>query len=207
MITRILLADDHPAMLLALKGLLENQITFSVVGTAHDGDTCLSQAKDLLPDLIILDLDMPKTDGFDLIRRLKIILPNIRLLILSSLEERVYGGRVRSLGGHGYINKTVSGHIILTACVAVSQGYSFFSTAANGLLSLCDDEKLNLISDREFQVLKLLGKGMPNHEISKKLHISNKTVATYKSRLYEKLGVSNIADLINFCRENKVCDS
>jgi two-component system response regulator FimZ (fimbrial Z protein)/two-component system response regulator EvgA len=131
----------------------------------------------------------------------------LKLLILSSLEEKVYGGRVRSLGAHGYLNKSASGKIIHAAAVAVSQGYSFFSITPNGLPDTCDNTKLNSISDREFQVLKFLGKGFGNHEISQHLHISNKTVATYKSRLYDKIGVNNIADLINFCKQNKVCDN
>ena len=206
MTTKVLLVDDHPAMLLALKNLLEKQIPFEIIGVANDGEECLSKSKELIPDLILLDLDMPKTDGFDVIRRLKINLPNVRILVLSSLDEQVYGGRVRSLGGHGFINKTVGANIILAACIAVSQGYTFFSIAPNGMDSLTDTEKIESISDREFQVLKFLGKGMGNHEISKQLHISNKTVATYKSRLYEKLGVNNIADLMNFCRINKICE-
>ena len=207
MTTKVLLVDDHPAMLLALRNLLEKQIPFEVAGIASDGDDCLMKAQELMPGLIVLDLDMPKTDGFDVIRRLKIKLPDARILVLSSLDEQVYGGRVRSLGGHGFINKTAGANIILAACVAVSQGYTFFSIAPNGMDSISDNEKLDLISDREFQVLKFLGKGMGNHEISKQLHISNKTVATYKSRLYEKIGVNNIADLMNFCRHNKICET
>jgi two-component system response regulator EvgA len=206
MTSRVLLVDDHPAMLLAIKNLLEKQITFAVVGTAMDGDDCLVKARDLQPHLILLDLDMPKTDGFDVIRRLKLLLPNSRILVLSSLDEQVYGGRVRSLGGHGFINKTAGPNVIIAACIAVSQGYTFFSIAPNGLESLSDSEKLELISDREFQVLKFLGKGLGNHEIAVQMHISNKTVATYKTRLYQKLGVNNIADLINFCRHNKVSE-
>ncbi len=206
MSTKVLVVDDHPAMLMAIKSLIEKQITFEIVGAAHDGEDCLIQAKQLEPNLVVLDLDMPKTDGFDVIRRLKINLPDVRILVLSSLDEQVYGGRVRSLGGHGFINKTVSPNVILAACVAVSQGYTFFSIAPNGMEGISDAEKLKLISDREFQVLKFLGKGMGNHEISQQLHISNKTVATYKTRLYEKLGINNIADLINFCRHNKICE-
>jgi len=202
-----MIVDDHPAMVLALKSLLHHQLGFEVIDVAHDGKSCLAIAKDVRPDMMILDLDMPHTDGFDLIRRLKLSLPNLKLLILSSLEEKVYGGRVRSLGAHGYLNKSASGKIIHAAAVAVSQGYSFFSITPNGLADTCDNTKLNSISDREFQVLKFLGKGCGNHEISQHLHISNKTVATYKSRLYDKIGVNNIADLINFCKQNKVCDN
>lgn len=206
MTCKVLLVDDHPAMLLAVKNLLEKQITFAIAGTAVDGEDCLIKAREIEPDLILLDLDMPKTDGFDVIRRLKIMLPDARILVLSSLDEQVYGGRVRSLGSHGFINKTAAPTVIIAACIAVSQGYTFFSVSRHGVENLSDEEKLNSISDREFQVLKYLSKGQTNHEISKHMHISNKTVATYKTRLYQKIGVNNIADLLNFCRHNKISE-
>jgi two-component system response regulator FimZ (fimbrial Z protein)/two-component system response regulator EvgA len=125
---------------------------------------------------------------------------------LSSLDEHVYGGRVRSLGAHGFINKTAGADVILAACVAISQGYACFSHTRNGHSSLSDQEKLALISDRELQVMKYLGKGNSNQHISDLLHISNKTVATYKTRIFEKLGVNNIADLIMFCRNNHIIE-
>jgi two-component system response regulator FimZ (fimbrial Z protein)/two-component system response regulator EvgA len=118
----------------------------------------------------------------------------------------VYGGRVRSLGAHGFINKTAGSDVILAACVAISQGYACFSHTRNGHSSLSDQEKLALISDRELQVMKYLGKGNSNQHISDLLHISNKTVATYKTRIFEKLGINNIADLIMFCRNNHIIE-
>jgi two-component system response regulator FimZ (fimbrial Z protein)/two-component system response regulator EvgA len=162
--------------------------------------------KQINPDIVILDLDMPKTDGFDVIRRISLTYPDIRLLVLSSLDEHVYGGRVRSLGAHGFINKTAGADVILAACVAISQGYACFSHTRNGHSSLSDQEKLALISDRELQVMKYLGKGSSNQHISDLLHISNKTVATYKTRIFEKLGINNIADLIMFCRNNHIIE-
>lgn len=203
---KVMLVDDHPAMLMALKSMLLNQLPFEVVAQAQNGEECLSLIKTTQPDVVILDLDMPKTDGFDVIRRIGILYPDIRMLILSSLDEQVYGGRVRSLGGHGFVNKTASANIILAACVAVSQGYTFFSTGRNGQAALSDSEKMALISDRELQVMKYLAKGKSNNEISDNLNISSKTVATYKQRLFEKLSVNNIADLVLFCRNNRVIE-
>ena len=193
-------------MVLALKSLLHHQLGFEVIDVAHDGKSCLAIAKDVRPDMMILDLDMPKTDGFDVIRRISLTYPDIRLLVLSSLDEHVYGGRVRSLGAHGFINKTAGADVILAACVAISQGYACFSHTRNGHSSLSDQEKLALISDRELQVMKYLGKGNSNQHISDLLHISNKTVATYKTRIFEKLGINNIADLIMFCRNNHIIE-
>jgi two-component system response regulator FimZ (fimbrial Z protein)/two-component system response regulator EvgA len=110
------------------------------------------------------------------------------------------------LGAHGFVNKTASANIILAACVAVSQGYTFFSTGRNGHAALSDSEKMASISDRELQVMKYLGKGKSNAEISDHLNISSKTVATYKHRLFDKLGISNIADLVLFCRNNHIIE-
>ncbi|OZA11794.1 MAG: DNA-binding response regulator, partial [Polynucleobacter sp. 24-46-87] len=168
--------------------------------------------------MVILDIDMPKTDGFDVIRRIGLMHPEVRILVLSSLDEAVYGGRVRSLGAHGFVNKTAGADVILAGCVAISQGYTFFSHGKNGNTSLSDTDKLALISDRELQVMKYLGKGNTNQQISDLLHntnqqisdllhISNKTVATYKTRVFDKLGINNIADLILFCRMNNIIES
>lgn len=204
--TKIIIVDDHPAILIALQSLLSSQITFMILGTATNGEVAWAMIREKLPDMVILDLDMSKADGFDLIRKLKSNFPKMKILILSSLEEKVYGGRVRSLGAHGYVNKIQSSKVILSACNTVSQGYTFFSIGRDGNPQKSDNSKLESISDRELQVLKYLGKGHSNNTISEQLNISSKTVATYKSRLFEKLGVSNIADLIAFCKQNKVVD-
>jgi len=204
---QVMLVDDHPAMLMALKSMLQDQLLFEVVGQAQNGEECLRSIKEMNPNLIILDLDMPKTDGFDVIRRIGLMYPEVRILVLSSLDESVYGGRVRSLGARGFVNKTAGADIILSACLAISQGYNFFAHGRNGNSSLTDNDKLALISDRELQVMKYLGKGNTNQQISDMLHISNKTVATYKTRVFDKLGINNIADLILFCRNNHIIES
>ncbi len=201
---RVMLVDDHPAMLMALKGMMQDELFFEIAGEAKNGEECLKTIKKVNPNMVILDIDMPKTDGFDVIRRIAIMYPHIGILVLSSLEESVYGGRVRSLGAHGFVNKTAGTKVILSACVAVSQGYSFFTHGKKGNTSLSDHDKLAQISDRELQVLKYLGKGNNNQQISDLLHISHKTVATYKTRIFDKLGINNIADLILFCRINRI---
>jgi len=94
---RVMLVDDHPAMLMALKSMLQDQLLFEIAGQAQNGEECLRSIKEANPNMVILDLDMPKTDGFDVIRRIGLMYPEIRILVLSSLDEAVYGGRVRSL--------------------------------------------------------------------------------------------------------------
>ena len=204
---KVLLVDDHPAMLWALKNMLAQQVHFEIIGEAVDGDGCLEFVRENDTDLIILDIDMPKIDGFDVIRRLKIISPDCRILVVSSLEAKVYGGRVRSLGGHGFINKTASSDIILAACLAVSQGYTFFHINNSSKIFSSDDQIISSFSPREFQVIKYLADGHPNSAISEFLHISTKTVSTYKARVYKKIGVSNIAELISFCRTNRITNA
>jgi two-component system response regulator FimZ (fimbrial Z protein)/two-component system response regulator EvgA len=204
---KVLLVDDHPAMLWALKSMIQAQAHFEVVGEASNGEACLEISKKIQPDIIVLDIDMPKIDGLDVIRRLSIQAPDIRILVVSSLDAKIYGNRVRSTGGHGFINKTANSDIIMAACLAVSQGYTFFQTAQDGKAPDSDEEKISSFSPREFQVLKYLASGFSNSDISEFLHISSKTVSTYKHRLYKKIGVKNIADLIAFCKMNKITDA
>ena len=203
---KVLLVDDHPAMIWALKNMLSHLVHFEIMGEATDGETCLEMARHETPDLVILDIDMPKADGFDVIRRLKLICPETRILVISTLEPKIYGNRVRSIGGHGFINKTANSDIILAACLAVAQGYTFFHIQNFNRASSAAEEVIASFSPREFQVMKYLADGHANTAISEFLHISNKTVSTYKHRVYKKIGVNNIADLIAFCRANQIVD-
>ena len=203
---KVLLVDDHPAMIWALKNMLSELVHFEIIGEATDGESCLEFVRNESPDLVILDIDMPKADGFDVIRRLKLICPDTRILVISSLESKIYGTRVRSIGGHGFINKTASSDIILAACLAVAQGYTFFHIQHFNRSLNPAEEVIASFSPREFQVLKYLADGHANNAISEFLHISNKTVSTYKHRVYKKIGVNNIADLIAFCKANQIVD-
>jgi two-component system response regulator FimZ (fimbrial Z protein)/two-component system response regulator EvgA len=202
---RVVIADDHPAMIWALRSMLSTQIHFEVVGETTSGEGCLDLCRKINPDLVLLDIDLPGMDGLDVLRRLKHSQPSTRILVISSLDEQLYSGRVRHAGGHGYINKSVSSDIIMAACLAVSQGYTFFH-AQNGKTPIEDEDKISSFSAREFQILKYLANGASNNAISEILHISNKTVATYKKRIYTKIGIDNIADLISFCRCYKIID-
>lgn len=206
MLVKTMLVDDHPAMIMALKSIMSSLITFEVVETASNGTSCLMLCNLLKPDLVILDLDMPDMDGFDVIRRLRATHVNIKILIFTSLDEKIYGNRVRSIGAHGYVNKSASSKVFISACTSVAHGFCFYSISSMDYLTTDKNKRLASLSQREFQVLKHLGKGLGNHEISATLNISHKTVSTYKMRLFDKLGVDNLADLIYFCRENKVCD-
>jgi two-component system response regulator FimZ (fimbrial Z protein)/two-component system response regulator EvgA len=201
-----MLVDDHPTMIMALKSILSTMVTFRVTNTASDGHTCLMLCNLKRPDLVILDLDMPDMDGFDVIRNLRAKHPSVKILIFTSLDEKTYGNRVRAIGAHGYVNKSVNTKVFISACNSVAQGFCFYSISAMDYQQIEKNQQLQLLSQREFQVLKHLGKGLTNHEISNTLNISHKTVSTYEMRVFEKLGMENIADLISFCRENKVCD-
>ena len=206
MLVKTMLVDDHPTMIMALKSIMSSLITFEVIETASSGTSCLMLCNLLNPDLVILDLDMPDMDGFDVIRRLRAKHPSIKILIFTSLDEKTYGNRVRAIGAHGYVNKSVSSKVFISACTSVATGFCFYSISSMDFIHTETNQALKSLSQREFQVLKHLGKGLGNYEISDTLHISHKTVSTYKMRVFEKLGIDNMADLICFCRENKVCD-
>lgn len=206
MLTTALIVDDHPAMIIALKSIMFKIVSLRVIDSACDGASCLHLCEKLKPSIVILDLDLPDMDGFDVIRRIKARKENTKILIYTSLDERVYGHRVREVGAHGYVNKASSNKVFLHACSVLSNGFCFYSISSMDYINATKNKHLSSLSQREFQVLKHLGKGLGNHEISETLNISHKTVSTYKMRLFDKLGVENMADLILFCREHRVCD-
>ena len=145
---KVLLVDDHPAMLWALKNMLSDCVHFEIIGEATNGDECIEFSRNEKADLIILDIDMPQSDGLEVIKRLKIISPKSRVLVVSSLDPQIYGGRIRTIGGHGFINKTANSDIIMAACIAVSQGYTFFHTNQSGQALSTDEEIISSFSPR-----------------------------------------------------------
>lgn len=202
--TRVLLADDHPTTLWALKNILEMSGQFNVIAEAMDGEQCIEMHKKYDPQLLLLDLDIPVVNGFEVLKKLAGINEKLKILVMSSCETSIYTKRLRKLGAKGFIHKTANSDIIISACIAVSQGYSFFHSEHEQVQELADDEILSNFSVREFQILKYLSDGYRNHQISDTLHISAKTVATYKQRIFRKTSSKNIAELIAFCRTHNI---
>ncbi len=214
---RVLLADDHPVLRAGLSALLEAEPGIEVVGEADDGLGCIEQAVELRPDIILLDINMPRCGGFEALDRIRDELPETRVLVLTMHDDIGYLRRVLASGGAGYILKQAAGADLLTALRTVSDGGVFIHPHHAKLLATDDraaappdaidgsvdnDQQRYLsLSNREAEVFRLIALGHSNSEIAEMMFLSVKTIETYKSRLMRKLGVDSRAALVRLALE------
>lgn len=200
------IVDDHPAIRLAVRSVLESSGQFKVIGEADSGPAALTVIRELQPALVILDLDLPKMNGLELIERLKSSNPSARLLVLSAQQESIFASRALQAGANGFLSKSEGMSAIVQAAQSVLAGYSVFPSSALGALAgnagNTPADLIKTLSDRELTVLQQLARGMSNKEIGDALLISNKTVSSYKTRLFEKLNISTLVELVDFARAN-----
>lgn len=205
---RVLLADDHSLVRTGIKRLLEECNSIQVVAEANDGEEATREYDRVSPDVAILDVLMPVMDGLDACKQIKKLHPEARILILTVHPEEQYAIRLFKAGALGYITKGTSTETLYTAVQSVAKGKRFLSEMGIEpvLLQLLNQEKcpapLEVISDRELQVLCLMARGKKRKEIAIALHLGVKTIETYRSRILSKLHLKSNADLILFAREN-----
>jgi len=192
---RIVVVDDHPIVRGTLVRVLNIDPELDVIGEAGDGESGLKITLDEIPDLLILDLDLPRLDGLSLIRRVRACHEEMRILVLSAKPERVMASHTRIAGANGYVGKNREVGELLAAVKTVLLGYDCFPTEPVGMTR---GGGIDSLSPREVEVLQYLARGVSNKEISNRLAVSDKTVSTYKTRLLEKLGLSSLAELIEF---------
>ena len=208
---KLLIADDHVLIREGVKNLASKEPDLKIVGETSDPLQVLESAKKLRPDLIILDISMPGKSGLDVLKELKIFIPEINVLMMSMLPEEQFAKRVLKAGASGYITKDSSPEELLLAIRKTAAGrkyisQSFAENLAGSLDEKSDKPPIELLSDREFQILKLIASGNSQTSISKQLSISISTVNTYRKRILEKLNFSTNAELIHFAITNKLID-
>ncbi|SDI08846.1 response regulator transcription factor [Pseudomonas panipatensis] len=201
---RVVLVEDHPAMRLAIRTLLSQDPQFEIVGEAADGHSGLNLVRQERPDLVILDLNLPGLDGMDLLARVHIFDENIRLLVLSSQDERLYANRVEAAGAHGFVSKNKDTTAILNAARMLVSGYRCFPERPLGASGVSGDDPVAALTPRELVVLRSLVRGMSNKLIAEELFLSQKTVSTYKTRILEKLQLESLVDLVEFARSHNL---
>lgn len=215
--TRILLADDHAILRAGLRLLLNGQPDLEVVGEADNGVRALSLAEDTRPDLVLLDLTMPGLGGLDVLRALKQVSPDSRVLILTMHDDASYLRQALSLGAAGYVLKKAVDSELLNAIRAVTRGETYIHSAmmsallnggaaSPGAPSSGSGDAWESLSKREGDVLRLVALGHTNAEIADRLAISVKTVETYRARGMEKLGFSTRAQLVRDALERGMLD-
>ena len=201
---RVLLADDHEIVRDGLKRILAATTDVQVAGEAASGDAALALAKAGDFDVALLDMSMPGLSGIDLIKRIRLEKPKLRILVLSMHGEQQYAARALKAGAAGYLTKESAAEKLLGALRKVAAGGVHVSDAAAVSLVSAERAPHQNLSDREFEVLRLLAGGRSPTEIAEQLHLSVKTVSTHKAHVQEKLGLGGTADLVRYALEHKL---
>jgi DNA-binding NarL/FixJ family response regulator len=206
--SRVLMVDDHPVVLAGLKALVEADADFEVVGNARDGRTALRLAKQLLPDVVVLDISMPEMNGIEVATALLAERPECRVLVLTVHDDRAYLRQLVEAGVSGYLLKRSASDELIRALHAVVSGGMYLDPAVAGKVvgraRRALHPQLGLateLSERETEVLRLVAGGHSNKEVSTRLSISVKTVETYKARAMEKLGYRSRVELVRYAAD------
>jgi DNA-binding NarL/FixJ family response regulator len=208
---RVVIADDHTIVREGLKQLLLTDPEFNVIGEARDGLEVMQRVRELDFDVLLLDMSMPKKSGIELIKQVKAEKPKLRVLILSMHEEQQYAIRAIKAGAAGYLTKESAPTQLISALRKVAAGGVFITPAvaeqlALGAMPQSEAAPHSMLSDREFEVFKLLAAGKTVTDIADQLNLSSKTVSTHKARLMEKMGINNPAELIRYAIAHRLVD-
>ncbi|WP_303843337.1 response regulator transcription factor [Aeromonas sobria] len=200
----VLIVDDHPAVRLAVKYVL-NTAGYSSVMQASSGIEAINESGKINFDVIILDLDLPHIDGLEVVKRIRRTNPTVRILILSAMVTDVYVMRCHAAGVNGFMEKNEDIENLPSVVANIMKGFTYFPSvfgdAALKRRANMGVGVISCLSDRELTVFNSLVIGKSNLEIANELFLSNKTVSTYKARIFQKLGVSNIAELIDISKQ------
>ncbi len=204
---KVIIVDDHPVIRFAVKMLLERS-GMEVIAETDNGVDALQKTRDLAPDLVLLDIGLPKVDGFQVLQRLRALDMPLKILILTSQQSAHFAQRCQKAGADGFVTKSDDLSELLDAIRIVMRDYSFFpqtTYAASSTQNATDDgQLLSQLSDRELSVLIFIAEGLGNKQIGDRLLLSEKTISTYKHRLKTKLNAQTVIELIDFARRNQL---
>jgi DNA-binding NarL/FixJ family response regulator len=200
---KVLIVDDHPVVREGLAMHLATQPDLEVCGEAQDLPGALALLESARPDVAIIDISLKNSNGIELIRRIRSCHDAVRILVWSMYPENLYAERALRAGAQGYLNKGQATHHVLDAVRAILQGRVYVSgELADHLLQRVVGQKseggspIDRLSDRELEAFQHMGEGMTTESIARKMHVSPKTVETFRSRIKEKLGITNLTELI-----------
>jgi DNA-binding NarL/FixJ family response regulator len=210
-VKRILIADDHAILRRGLKEILVGEFDGAIFGEAGNAQEVLTEVQNQPWDLVILDITMPGRSGLDLLRDLKQLRPELPVLVLSMHPEDQYAKRVLRSGAAGYMNKETAPKELVTAIRKVLDGGRYVSAAlAEKLASDLSAQAVRLpherLSDREFEVLRMIASGKTITQIADELHLSATTVSTHRARILDKMSMTNNAELMRYAMRNGLID-
>ena len=209
---RLLVADDHAVLRAGLRMLVEVQRDLAVAGEAADGTAVVEKARELQPDVVLMDLSMPGPPSGEVIRQVLRDCPKTRVLVLTMHDDPAYLASAMAAGAAGYVVKKVADSELLSAIRAVHAGRTFvdltqsLDTPAHAVPNgtRTKGERPKELSRREREVLRLLAQGHSNQQIATQIRVSVKTVETYRTRLREKLGLKGRAEFYRFAVESGI---
>lgn len=212
---RILLADDHTLIRTGIATLLQTSRDFEVVGEAQDGEEAIEKTKQLRPDVIIIDLSMPKLSGIEATQIIKKEYPDVNVLVLTMHESEEYVYQILKSGAAGYVLKSAGKEELSAAIRAVVRGERFFSPRvsqimAEGYLRRVDATGEHAqgedvpLTKREKEILTLVVKGLTNQQIADQLSISPRTVDTHRTNIMQKLDIHDVVNLVRYAIERGI---
>jgi DNA-binding NarL/FixJ family response regulator len=208
---RILIADDHAIVRKGLKQIISDTPDLVVADEACNGHETLDKIKQGDLDIVILDITMPGLSGLDILKEVKKIKPDLQVLILSMHPEEQYALRVLKSGAAGYMTKESAPEDLVSAVKKISEGGKYITPSlaekiASHLEKDVEKPLHESLSDREYEVLCMIGRGKTVSEIAKQLYLSVKTVSTYRTRILEKTHLRNNAELIHYALKHDLVD-
>jgi DNA-binding NarL/FixJ family response regulator len=208
---RVVIADDHTIVREGLKQVLALDPELQVVGEARDGLETMQLVRGTPFEVLLIDISMPGRSGLEVIRQIKAEKPKLRILVLSMHEEHQYAVRAIRSGASGYLTKDSASTQLISALRKVAAGGAWISAEvaeqlALGAMPHADQAPHTTLSDREFQVLRMLAAGDTVTDIAAKVNLSVKTVSTHKSRLMQKLGVSTNTELLRYAIQHRLTE-
>lgn len=207
---RILLVDDHPVVRQGIRLLVTDRWTDATVGEADSASAALEQIQHDRWDVIVLDISMTGESGLELLKKIHRQYPELPVLVLSVHPASQFARRALGAGALGYLTKDSAPTDLVEAIRQVRRGHSYMSTATRSALARSTAGRLqphDTLSDREYQVLRMLGSGRTVSEVAASLALSVKTISTYRSRVLEKLGMRTNAELMRYAIENGLVES
>ncbi len=200
---KILIADDHPVVRKGLKEIIEEIPDMAVRGEASTGQEALEKMRKSDFDIVVLDISMPDRSGLDILKQLKSEKPKLSVLVLSMYPEEQYAVRVLRAGASGYLTKESAPEELIAAIRKASKGGKYISSSLAEKLAFdleTDAERPlhETLSDREYQVMRMIASGKTGKEIGEELFLSVKTISTYRARIWEKMEMKSNAELTHY---------
>ena len=204
MAIKVFIVDDHYMVVEGIRSLLQHEKGVEWAGHAMNAASCLAFLKQQLPDVILMDINLPDKSGIDLCKEVKEKYPSVFIIGLSTFNQQSFIQKMQENGASGYVLKNASQNELMEAIVTVAKGRTYLSDEAAVSLKGADSTSIPVITRREKEVLELIANGMTNNEIAQKLFISSTTVDTHRKNLLAKLGAKNTASLVRIAMEYRL---